>query len=241
MGTPLQYRIFEPRRGLREIDQRAWKCLERCRKRLKLDTIPLPVPVENWIEGPLEIRFGFTDLSRLGDGVLGAAYVRAREIMIDSKTLSNEARCRFTCAHELGHMILHAKVAEEFRDVFDYSFQEMNKYEREANQFAASFLMPLPLVEVEFLAICRGRGLDPAKLAANLMFESHESEQLWRSDILPVFTKRFEVSATAAVIRFCSIQPRISTRRPILPRAFVERFLEGVDARQQEFTFRRHA
>ncbi|MCC7291832.1 MAG: ImmA/IrrE family metallo-endopeptidase [Phycisphaerales bacterium] len=238
---PFQYRIFEPRRGLREIDQRAWRCLERCRKRQKLDSIPLPVPVENWIEGPLGIRFGFTDLSHLGKDVLGAAYVRANEIMIDPKSLSNEARCRFTCAHELGHMVLHAKVAEEFRDMFDYSYEERNQYEREANQFAASFLMPLPLVEVEFLAICRELGLDPAKLAADLMFESPESEQLWRTDVLPAFTKRFEVSATAAVIRFRSIQPRISTRRPVLPRAFVERFLEGVDARQQEFRFHRHA
>lgn len=237
MFRSLHYRVFEPRRGLRTADRRAWACLERCRTRLKLDSIPLPVPVENWIEGPLQIRLGFRDLSYIGPGLLGAAFVREREILVDPQTLKNEARCRFTCAHELGHVVLHARAAREFHDAFDYSFDQRSRFEREANQFAAAFLMPLPFVERGFAEICREQGVDPAKLVARLMFESPESEHLWRSRVLPEFCHRFGVSATAAVIRFAGIQPCIPQSRPVMPRTFVQRFLDGVDPAQSLFGF----
>ena len=50
-------KLLEPRRGGRQTDQRAWSTLERCRTRLSLEELPLPIPVEEWIEGPLGIQF----------------------------------------------------------------------------------------------------------------------------------------------------------------------------------------
>jgi hypothetical protein len=49
-------RLLEPRRGGRQTDQRAWSTLERCRSKLGLEVFPLPIPVEEWIEGPLGIQ-----------------------------------------------------------------------------------------------------------------------------------------------------------------------------------------
>ncbi len=76
----------------------------------------MPIPAESWIEGPLGIRFGIEDLSQLGADVLGAAFLQNREMLISEALLAHEARFRFTCAHELGHFVLHGKLAVAFRD-----------------------------------------------------------------------------------------------------------------------------
>ena len=63
------------------------------------------------------------------------------------KKITNEARRRFTLAHELGHLILHMDFFDEearkkhdesyYRTVGDYTEKEL-----QADEFAASFLMP---------------------------------------------------------------------------------------------------
>jgi Zn-dependent peptidase ImmA (M78 family)/DNA-binding XRE family transcriptional regulator len=53
-------------------------------------------------------------------------------------------RQRFTLAHEYGHLLLHRDRAEIWeRDIFSVNPAE----ERQANAFAAAFLMPKPLIE----------------------------------------------------------------------------------------------
>lgn len=215
-------RILEPRRGRRIIDRRAWACLERCRRKLGLDEIPLPVPIEDWIEGPLNIRFGFTDLSHLGEDVLGAAYVTDREILIDGRVLSHEGRYRFTCAHELGHLVLHRRVRSIFQETSATGlFTSPDEYERQADRFAAAFLMPIPLVERELIRILDGHRLRRGRAFIYLMQPTVESEWLWRKVILPAFTKRFGVSYAAAVHRFSDIQPIIPNTQPLLPSSLV--------------------
>jgi len=44
-------KVFQPRYGRRMIETRALTCLERCRRKLALDQVPVPIPVEDWIEG----------------------------------------------------------------------------------------------------------------------------------------------------------------------------------------------
>lgn len=244
-------RIFEPRFGRRVIDARAWACLERCRKKLGLDEIPLPVPVEEWIEGPLRIGFGISDLSHLGANVLGAAFVRDREILIDEKVLEHEGRCRFTAAHELGHIMLHRSVAMTFHETAETTLDSPHEVEREADRFAAAFLMPLPLLEREFIRILDGAGLHRSRCTALMMQPVAESEWLWRRRVLPVITRRFDVSLSAAVNRFNDIQARIQDATPLLPFELVERLtrprpdtrdldgieiVNGVPARRDLFT-----
>jgi hypothetical protein len=209
--------LFDARAGLRRIERRAANCLEFCRARLKLDSLPLPVPVDQWIEVPLGIQFGITDLSHFGPGILGAALLgEKREILIDPSVEAHEGRFRFTCAHELGHAQLHAKVVCQF---LDNAFMQPSarRLEREADQFAAAFLMPLVSVQREIFSILVDARLDPSKQFIELIVPSEDSARLWKHVILPRFTRRFGVSLSAAVFRLRGIQLRQADRRPLLP------------------------
>lgn len=221
--------VLQPCRGRRVIDARAWACLERCRRKLDLEEVPLPVPVEEWIEGPLGIRFGFGDLSHLGPEVLGAAFVRGHEIVIDQRVLEHEGRFRFTCAHELGHVMLHRKVRSVFHENDHVGlFDSPDRYERQADRFAAAFLLPVPLLERELIRILKARNLRPGRAVIQMMNAGDESEWLWRRVVLPEITRRFGVSRTAAVHRFNDVQPIIQKPRPLLARPFVKKLLEPV-------------
>lgn len=220
--------VLEPTRGRRVINARAWDCLERCRRKLELTEIPLPIPVESWIETPLGIRFGFEDLSGLGPDVLGAAFVMEREIVIDQRGLNHEGRLRFTCAHELGHLMLHRRAGRVFHESSDIgSFVSPDRYERQADRFAAAFLMPVPLLERELLRVLKGRELRCGKAVVELMQDTKESRWLWRKVVLPEIAKRFGVSFTAAAYRFHDVQPKMRYPRPLMPRPFIEPLLKG--------------
>jgi len=227
--SSLTARIFEPRRGRRQIDERAWRVLARCRRKLRLDQLPLPIPVEEWIEGPLGIRFGYADLSHLGKDVLGATYIEEREILIDERVLAHDGRCRFTCAHELGHMTLHAKVASEFHETDELGPGSSSLHERQADRFAAAFLMPLPLLEREILQLFKEHRMDKARCTIELMKATPESEWLWRRRLLPVITRRFDVSLSAAINRCSDIQPRITEPQRLLPEELSERLLRPAE------------
>ena len=75
-----------------------------------------PVPVEDVIERFLGLSLSYEDLDRkLGmDDVLGATYVDRKGISINERLLEdrNEGRMIFTCAHEVGHWILHRHLVE---------------------------------------------------------------------------------------------------------------------------------
>jgi hypothetical protein len=208
MTTKLPTALLEPCWGNRRIDRRAWSVIERCRKRQASERPPLPIPVEDWIEGPLGIQLGFADLSYLGDNVLGAAFVKSREILIDEQVLSHEGRCRFTCAHELGHLTLHSNLRNEFHDSqVDVTFS-LETIERQADRFAAAFLMPLPLLERELVGVLDKTGLKRTECIYELMQSSPESEWLWRYRVLPMITERkraigFEPTTSSLGIR-CS-------------------------------------
>lgn len=223
MPRPATGRIFEPCPGRRIIDRPAWSCLERCRRRLGLDEIPLPVPVEEWIEGPLDIRFGFTDLSYLGPDILGVAFVADREILVDDRVLQDEGRYRFTCAHELGHLVLDRNAKSVFHKLAALDpFDSPDRYERQADRFAAAFLMPVPRMERALIRILDTRRLERRKAVVQLMQPTRESEWLWRKVVLPEFTRCFAVSLPAAVHRFNDLQPKLPQAWPLPPRELVE-------------------
>lgn len=223
-------KLLEPCWGRRKTEQRAWTTLTRCRDKLKLDDITLPVPVEDWIESPLGIQLGFTDLSHLGDQVLGAAFCEEGEILIDEQVLSHEGRCRFTCAHELGHLIMHAKARSRFQDTkADVTFSS-DRYERQADRFAAAFLMPLPHLEQAIVRAFDERHLKRATCMHELMQVTAESEWLWRYRVLPIITREFAVSLSAAVFRCAEVQPRIRHTKPLMPRRLIQRLLQPAEA-----------
>lgn len=213
--------ILEPKPSIMRIEEKAMECLRSCCEGLGLDRVPFPVPVDVWIEHPLGITFGIQDLRRWGRGVLGVAIPRKKTILV-SDTITNEARFRFTCAHELGHVLLHSRIkAPRFRDADPEDETTFDRYEWQANRFAAAFLMPLPhLLWAVVDAVTEASGTDPL---ARLLTGSPETEGLWRSRVIPEIVRRFGVSRTAAVIRLGSV--RLIDAKPLLFPAMADRLM----------------
>ena len=65
-------------------------------------------------------------------------FQRNNIIYIDEDLPDSEKR--FVCAHELGHMFLHKKINTVFMD--SRTFMPHDKFERQANIFAADLLIP---------------------------------------------------------------------------------------------------
>lgn len=217
--------LFIPRWGSTSIERSVVRCLKHCQRQLGLQEIPLPVPVEEWIETVFDIRFGVADLSYLGDYVLGAGFIKDREILISDKITDLDGRFRFTCAHELGHFVLHAKRQEVFQDTdVEQPFQS-DEFEREADRFAAAFLIPIALFERELFAICERRRLNEVQCLKRLIRPTVESHWLWRKVFLPEITKRFGVSVSAAVIRCRDLRLKAVHELPFMPNALQKRLL----------------
>jgi hypothetical protein len=116
-------------------------------------TIEPPIPVEDIIERYLGLRLAYDDLEKaLGmKGVLGATWVKSRLICVNEKLFerSSEGRVVFTCAHEVGHWILHRKhAAARARTstapgaVICRAADAREPIEWQADYFAACLLMP---------------------------------------------------------------------------------------------------
>lgn len=69
-------------------------------------------------------------------------FQRNHIIYIDENLPENERA--FVCAHELGHMFLHKKSNAVYMDTKTYF--NTNRYENEANTFAAELLIPDELI-----------------------------------------------------------------------------------------------
>ena len=58
----------------------------------------------------------------------------------DTNTDLSESEQRFSCAHELGHALLHPDANTPF--LTKYTYLSVDKYEIEANKFALKLLIP---------------------------------------------------------------------------------------------------
>jgi len=96
--------------------------------------------------------------------------------------------------------------------------------------FAAAFLVPLPLLERELARLYDQHGMDRARCTLELMQSNPESEWLWRKRVLPMITRRFGISLSAAVFRCREIQPLISNAKPLLRQNMVDRLLKATAA-----------
>lgn len=198
---------------MRRVERAAWNAILKCVRSHNLEQLSLPIPVEPWIEGPLGIKLSVADLSGLGPNVLGRARPREREIQISQTLVEQDARFRFTAAHELGHVLLHSKVAADFRDDEDADFME-RKIEREADRFAASFLMPIPALCAVLSEAAAKVPIDPHSLLAGTEGGDQLVRQHMRGTVLPYMARRFGVSLSALVRRFSDVQ--LPTGEPAL-------------------------
>ncbi|MBL7204033.1 MAG: ImmA/IrrE family metallo-endopeptidase [Desulfobacteraceae bacterium] len=124
-----------------------------------------PIPVEDIIERSLGLRLLYEDLEKVlgSNDVLGATYVVSRVICINERLFehSSEGRLVFTCAHEVGHWVLH-------RQYVDVQGRRNSKGEaivcrlRDAKEpiewqvdyFAACLLMPEKEIREAFQKVC---------------------------------------------------------------------------------------
>jgi len=214
-GTPPILRL---RPAVKRIESAAWRTLQSCREQLDLAVVPVPIPVEQWIEHPLGYRFGVV---RLPKGVLGQAFIEDREIEV-SDQIANEGRFRFTCAHELGHQVLHRRGTATFTDTKVMLSGPRQRVEWEADRFAAAFLMPIPLV-IEHLFLLRDElGLSREEMAT-LLNSDEASLSMWRDQFIPGIASRFGVSRETTVYRFGEIE--LADGSPFLPREHRPRLL----------------
>lgn len=110
----------------------------------------------------LRVRYDF-DLE--SDGITGAIFLNeddAAEILINPVENSYEPRRRFTLAHEIGHYCLHLNDTKrgfiDDRKSMSRSNTYWDKYEGEANSFAANLLMPKSLVLVVGREVVKEKG-----------------------------------------------------------------------------------
>lgn len=203
------------------IEREAEACIARCMQALSLTEMPLPIPVEQWIEGPLKLSFGIEDLSHLGANVLGAAYIQEREILVSDQLLSNERRLRFTCAHELGHFILHGKLLTAFRDTTAEPQQGRDLHEREADHFAAALLMPADPAVQAILQTCHERQCNPTQVRELVTTAQRGERPEWLKVLGAALALRFTASTAAAEYRVREllepvVGPFMSALRPPL-------------------------
>jgi Zn-dependent peptidase ImmA (M78 family) len=215
---------------MRRVERAAFSTVTTCMKCLKLDEVPVPIPVESWIEGPLGIRFGVTDLRHLGPEVLGAVFVSEREILVSDRIAGEEGRFRFTAAHELGHLVLHSRLSRTFHETSDVPEFIDRRIEREADRFAAAFLMPLPALHNELLAAC---GSDVHRLLEAVSASDQQALRDFRQDIVPRLAKRFAVSVSATIRRFADVQ--IPSGRQVLPNETLTVMLAPKDQAHRTF------
>ena len=127
----------------------------------KFGTISPPVPVDEILECHLGYGFSIEDLTEHGPDTLGATWVKEQRVAVDESLdptthPDKEGRYRFTVAHELGHVDLHA---HQFRDDQGRLFDESGRptiicrsrgkkppIEWQADTYASYLLMPAEMV-----------------------------------------------------------------------------------------------
>lgn len=122
-----------------------------------------PIPVECIIEREFNLQLEVDDVNRIvgSDDILGAILIEEKRIIINECLDIDDndkaaGRYYFTCAHELGHWVLHKDVNKHTIDnstdtaIFCRKADYGNIIEWQANYFAASFLMPEYFVRQAF-------------------------------------------------------------------------------------------
>lgn len=193
---------------MRKVENTAWKQVLRCLESERREALCLPVPIERWVEGPLNLRLEIADLSHLdhdGHTVLGATVVSTRTIRISDRVAEQENRFRFTVAHELGHISLHAHLSGKFRNSADGEFLA-DRYEREADRFAAAFLVPANAFRQEFPRYAASCGIEAREMLDRVSAEDPAATKVLLDDVLPRLSKRFGVASTTALGRLRDLQ-----------------------------------
>jgi Zn-dependent peptidase ImmA (M78 family) len=151
-----------------------------------------PVPVEQVVQSlGIEIK-----LDKVDDELSGflVREKKAGRTVIGANKSHHPHRRRFTIAHELGHFLLHEGETvhlDEYRQAFTINLRDSQSAtgedndEREANFFAAEFLMPAKFLKEDL----QGKNLD----------------LLGDSEFLDKLAKKYKVSVQALTFRLANL------------------------------------
>jgi len=117
------------------------------------DVKEIPIPVEKIVE-KLNIRIKRSPAP--SDEISGILIRKNGVALIGVNNTESHVRQRFTIAHELGHFMLHP-AKDAFVDYRDNQAGVIrNSKERQANMFAASFLIPRKQITSDVRKISKG-------------------------------------------------------------------------------------
>ena len=132
-----------------------------------LDGPPQAVPIETIIETKFDLTLEYEGAAILYDQDekrYRLIAVKAGTILVEERLCVDRllGRLRFTCAHELGHWVLHQKLYSGTGDVAAYegktSLDESHGLvEWQADALATALLMPLPQIKRSFYRLRAGR------------------------------------------------------------------------------------
>ena len=139
-------------RVVRKLHEDIW----RCRREIWLEDIPCdPVELLDLQEAARLLGYEYEVWSEIPpwppgrqSGIGGMVDPNQKLILVSQKWGSEYMR--FTGAHELGHVLLHEPTKQLREAPMDGSKPALNQTEREANWFAAEFLMPPKLMRTRF-------------------------------------------------------------------------------------------
>ena len=113
---------------------------------------------------------------------------------------------------------------EDDRDFYDKAI------EREADRFAAAFLIPIPSLCAELAAAASGAGLDVHDLLRGVRRGEAPHRLAFRTRVLSTLARRFGVSLTAAAYRFSDIE--LATGDVAVPFEAVLSMLSNIPAQE---------
>ncbi len=176
--------MYVPKYRLEAIETIGRKILQEYDRAL-LEGPPQAIPIETIIETKFNLILEYHSLRKngsvLGETIFddGAAIlydqaekryrliaVKAGTILVDDRLCADRllGRMRFTCAHELGHWVLHQKLYSGTGDVAAYegktsSDESHGLIERQADALATALLMPIPQIKKCFYRLCPGKSV----------------------------------------------------------------------------------
>lgn len=176
----------------KNVRNSSWQCL------IDYNISMLPIKVTDIAKqaGIIILKYSEVDKSRLFDGESGATFFENNAIYIVYRDTESKERCRFTIAHELGHIFLgHLLIGDKLSRKFDLTKPEA---EQEADIFASRLLAPacvlwgLNLHTAEEIAAVCNISISAARARAERMEVLYKRNKFLTSSLERQVYKQFE-------------------------------------------------
>lgn len=168
----------------------AWQCI------LDYDIRTLPVTVTNIIRKSNDINLvKNSDVNILQNDASGVTIVNNNSFIIVYRDTDSSQRCRFTIAHELGHILLGHMLVDQ---IAYRTFAVQNDTESAANVFARDLLAPacvlheLQILTAAEISMLCNISLEAATYRANRMQELEKRNAFYKHPLEKKVLRQFK-------------------------------------------------